>query len=710
VSLNIRILIFFAVFLTLGMTLLVSVIYDSYKQSTLNNDIQALESLNEQITNTLSIYSDAPYSHIKRLINNINNTKSGDHQLMVIDDSGTLHSSFDGKIPTALIERFTGINNSGHYFTGDMRYVWARSAIPDSNTRIISLYAKKDDGLDIFISEYALPFFISAVLVLWMLAWLSLFVGSLFKKLNKQKAKLVEQTEQLAEARDKAIIANQAKSTFLANMSHEIRTPLTAIIGYSDVILSSDQSKEERLKSIKTINSSSKHVLNIINEILDLSKIEADKLEIEKLMVSPMSLINEISGLMTMQANEKCLNFKVIYETPMPETIITDPTRLKQILINLFSNAVKFTSNGHVHIEVSCQAQSQKLTFRIIDTGIGMTKDQCGKIFNAFQQADETTSRKYGGTGLGLSLSKKLIELLEGTISVSSVPNKGSVFTFNINTGRLDNIKFLDQFKDAPTQADNTPIPIPSNIIEGNVLLAEDTDANADLFSMFIRKMGANVSIVENGQDAVEQVLTHEFDLILMDMQMPVMNGLDATRTLRDKGYNQPIVALTANISNEYKEQFSNAGCSDFLEKPIDRHKFVQIISHYLKPTEKRIENSPIISSLLEEEPDFADLVIQFISALPRMLKEIQDAAKNSDWQLLEDLLHNLKGAGGNYGYIGLSDLSAKLEFQVINRNTYEVQELIARLEEYCHRVIAGQKKTNELLDGNNIISSQSNN
>ena len=705
-SLSGRLLLFFAIFLTLGMSLLGSVVYDSFKQSVLKNDAQLLSVFDQKLHHIIQLSPTGKDSEVAGLQQILKSNETKNIRLFLLDPEKDLHTFVRASsLPAIVQQAVLAGNRNGHLFAEDKRYVWTIHQLPGSRYSVLTLYAKTDDSFGQFIDEFALPIFISAMLMLWMLLWLSLFIGKLFKTLDLQKRKLEEQTDELATAHEKAVKANQAKSIFLANMSHEIRTPLTAIIGYSDAVLGSDQTKEERLASINTINSCSKHVLNVINEILDLSKIEADKLDVEKMMVSPIKILTEASSLMSMQANDKNLAFKVNLTSPVPAAIVTDPTRLKQILLNLFGNAVKFTTKGHVTIEVSCERDQQQMTFRVIDSGIGMTEEQCSKIFNAFEQADTSTARKFGGTGLGLSLSKKLVQLLGGDLSVSSEPGKGSTFTFTISTDRLDRVEFIDKFDSVEPVVHNTPIPIPTNIISGHILLAEDTEANQQLLSMYVKKMGAQITVVENGEEVIDAAFSSDFDLILMDMQMPVMNGLDATIMLRENNYQKPIVALTANVSVDDRRNFLAAGCNDFLAKPIDRQQFVEVLAKHLKPAnDVRIDNTPVTSTLLANEPEFVDLVSQFVNALPDILQEIRVTAERNDWDELKVLVHNLKGTSGNYGYMQLSDLTAKLEFQIINKNRYEIDELLRVVDAYCERIIAGAPLVTAKTTVNNKI------
>jgi signal transduction histidine kinase/CheY-like chemotaxis protein/HPt (histidine-containing phosphotransfer) domain-containing protein len=696
-SLTARLTLLVATLMLTGLLLLGGVVYDSYTQTSLQQEQKYISALNHNLAGSLS-WLNSDTDKVGSFTDHLLTFNTEGYLFLLIDGTGKIHITgtnsltADSATRSLLFEDINNNNESGYLYTETMEFIWAGTKVPDSDITLVTLHQEQDENLETFINGFGLPLIISSALMVWLAIWASLIIGALFKKLNTNKQELEEQAETIAEARDKALKANQAKSTFLANMSHEIRTPLTAIIGYSDVLLGSDQTAQERLQAINIINKSSQHVLHIINEILDLSKIEADKLEIEKLMVSPIKMLKEVSSLMQLQADEKGLLFNISFKTSIPETIVTDPTRIKQILLNLFSNAVKFTDKGQVRIDVSCAPEKQVMTFEVIDTGIGMTEEQCTVIFDSFKQADTSTTRKYGGTGLGLTLSRQLAEMLGGNIVVKSQPGEGSCFIVEINTGKLDNIHFIDKF-DEFYEGDNiAPLPMPQNLYSGNVLLAEDTLANQQLLSMYLRKMGATVAIASNGQDAIDHALNENFDLVLMDLQMPIMNGLDATRALRAKGYATPIVALTANASSEFRKKCLDAGCEQFLTKPIDRTRFLQVVAEYLHPATLQSDSAPIISDLLEESPDVADLIAVYIEKLPAVIHEIKAAGAKSNWQALESLFHQLKGSGGNYGYPELSRLAASIEFQVMNKNKNEVDALIGELESYCQRIYAGKQ------------------
>lgn len=407
--------------------------------------------------------------------------------------------------------------------------------------------------------------------------------------------------QELEGAMRQAEAANQAKSEFLANMSHEIRTPMTAIIGFAELLAEEVlcctqcagygdcELRERNGQYVETIRSNGRYLLEIINDILDLSKIESGGLEVERIPCSPLEILHEVRGLMAARAAEKKLEFVVETEGPVPEAIRSDPTRLRQILVNLVGNAVKFTSAGHVRlslalVEPPLGAGDPRLRFRVSDTGIGIGPEQTARLFVPFSQADSSTTRKYGGTGLGLAISKRLIEALGGTIAVESTPGQGSTFTMEVPTGPLEGVprveyKPLDT--GATSAADESPPPLQP--LNARVLLVEDGPDNQRLLSFLLKKAGATVVTAENGQVAVELALAaraegHRFDLILMDMQMPVMDGYEATRRLRAAGYDGPIIALTAHTMQGDREKCLAAGCDDFTPKPIDRRALLEAI------------------------------------------------------------------------------------------------------------------------------------
>jgi two-component system, sensor histidine kinase LadS len=375
-----------------------------------------------------------------------------------------------------------------------------------------------------------------------------------------------------------------AKSQFLANMSHEIRTPLTAIIGYGESLLDDSLNDEEKRESSEVVVRSGQHLLQLINDILDHSKIDADKLETEIITVNLLSLLDEIKTYFKSRAAEKNVYFTVQYDFPLPEKIQTDPTRLKQVLINLCANALKFTDKGGVSLAVRCDRNNEKLTIKVVDTGIGVKQEQLDKLFDPFAQASPSIARQYGGTGLGLSISLRLTEMLGGSITASSVFGEGSEFEVTISTGSLNECKFIrDRSELALSRPTLGTVSVPR--LKGRILYAEDNEINRRLIKQLVSKTGASISLVVNGAEALEAGTRsgEPFDLILMDIQMPVMDGRDATVALREAGVNTPIVALTANVMLQDIAEYKEAGCNEVMAKPVEKVPFYQMLARYIK-------------------------------------------------------------------------------------------------------------------------------
>jgi two-component system, sensor histidine kinase len=403
--------------------------------------------------------------------------------------------------------------------------------------------------------------------------------------------------ERMRRARETAEAASAAKAGFLANMSHDIRVPMTAILGFADLLHTEgdiQRAPKERIRAIEAIQRNGKYLLDLVNDILDLSKVEAGKLDVAPVRCSAYQIVADVVSLMRVRAAQKGVPLEVEFPGSIPQTIHTDPTRLRQILVNLISNAVKFTHHGRVWVVVRLDQKDRdpRLIVEVHDTGIGMNEEQLADVFQPYSQATPYVDREYGGTGLGLAISKRLAEMLGGSITVTSHPGKGSVFSLSIAAGALEGVSLLENLSEAELESERAAQEDTARRIKLNgwLLLAEDGPDNQRLISYVLRKAGAEVIVADNGQMAVDLALSAQakerpFDVILMDMQMPVLDGYAATRTLRTAGYTKPIIALTANAMAGDQEKCLNAGCDDYATKPIDRAKLLGTIARFVPQT-----------------------------------------------------------------------------------------------------------------------------
>ncbi|MCK8515438.1 ATP-binding protein [Methylonatrum kenyense] len=516
---------------------------------------------------------------------------------------------------------------------------------------------------------------------------------------------------ELREASNQAEEASRTKSEFLANMSHEIRTPLTAVLGFADLLLDSDLGESDRLNYIQGVRRNSEHLLNLISDILDLSKLQANKVLVERADFSLHQLLHEIASVMQVRAYEKGLGFHVVYDTAIPVRIRNDVTRIRQILINLLSNAIKFTRRGSVTLSCRCLdpgTDQSRLEFSVSDTGLGMSKAEIDKLFQPFHQANLSTTREFGGTGLGLAICQSLTEALGGEMGVESQPGKGSVFRLELCQPVDANAEMVAEHCGVKDGAGQMGGPAANKqSLSGRILLAEDGLDNQFLISTMLIRQGLDVDIAGDGQKAVDMALQamadeKAYDLILMDIQMPRLDGYGATASLRSKGYTSPIVALTAHAMAGEHERCLAAGCDDYLTKPILRPKLVEAVTAYLRSPQDDAtqggnsveaalvgsDSSQAIYSSYADDPEMMDLVSGFVDRLSGTVMDIQAAEEANDFERLRRLVHQLKGAAGGYGFKQLGEAADALEQAVRDgRSPATRDSAMARLVQICSRV-----------------------
>jgi|GEM_PF-6360753 len=515
---------------------------------------------------------------------------------------------------------------------------------------------------------------------------------------------------ELIKSSEAAEKANQAKSEFLANMSHEIRTPLNGILGFTELLASGANRGDESIRKeyIETIMSSGRHLLGLINDILDLSKIEAGQMTSEKAPCSPHDVINQVVSVLRVKAEEKGLKLSYQWLSRVPESIQTDEARFRQLLMNLVGNAIKFTEEGEVVIDTELDFESKKLLIKVIDTGIGIPEEKQESIFDPFVQADNSVTRRYEGTGLGLAISRRLCGSLGGNLQVVSSLGSGSTFRLSIDTGSLSNVELLDSPPaDALRGSSLKESRSASPVIHGtNILLVEDGEVNRKLVKIMLEEAGAKVTTAENGWVGVKLATQDRFDLILMDMQMPVLDGYGAARQMRDQGLETPIVALTAHAMKGDDEKCYQAGCTAYLTKPIQMNVLLQAIVGLLgcenepqtiehtkiehTTTEQSCDASgPLLSTLPLDQPVYREIVEEFVEFLVEQVESMQVAYEHHDFSELTHLAHALKGAGGTAGFDVLTEAAVNLHQAASSDSHDDIEAALLELQTWTKRISA---------------------
>lgn len=503
----------------------------------------------------------------------------------------------------------------------------------------------------------------------------------------------------LAEARDQALKNTRIKSAFLANMSHEIRTPLHGIIGTTNLLAETDLDEKQR-RYAEMLKTSANLLLEIINDILDFSKIEAGKLALEMIEFNLRQTIAEVADVFKVLAQRKTLRLLLEIDKEIPQTVLGDSNQLKQVLNNLLSNAVKFTEKGKINLKISVKEKSKKsiiLMFEVTDTGIGLDEEVREQIFHPFTQADASTTRRFGGTGLGLAICREIVEKMNGEIGVESKLENGSRFWFTA--------EFLNVEETANAQeTEEVQIESGENRKNVKILIVEDNEINREVASAMLKNIGIEAESVENGAKAVEFCAKKDLDVVLMDCQMPEMDGFAAAKAIREnqgRGKRPKIIALTASSSFEERQKCFSAGMDDFLTKPLEKNKLIKTLNKYCF-TENPLENLDLpekfsqhslaeiiapetLKNFLEiesnGEKNFTfEMILLFCTNAESGIAEIEDALKSKDAALICRKAHQLKGSSANLGAMKLVELFDDLENNIQKESWTESENLLAEI------------------------------
>ena len=513
--------------------------------------------------------------------------------------------------------------------------------------------------------------------------------------LSESLEKLVAQrTAQMQKARDEALAALKIKTDFIANMSHELRTPMNGVLGVIG-LLQNESLNQEQKELLNVAESSGKHLLEVINDILDFTKIEADKISIELSPVEIRPYLQNIIAPFSLQAQQKGIELQLHIDADVDQALITDKLRLTQIITNLLSNAIKFTHEGEVNLSMQkTAAESYRIT--ATDTGIGISQENLKAVFAAFEQADTSITREFGGTGLGMNITKRLVDMMDGQISVESELGVGTRFCVDIKMSSAQ----IDK-KETSVKADFS-----SEHNQYHLLLVEDHKVNQMVAQKLLESWGFAVTIAENGQEAIDTVKKNAFDAILMDLQMPIMGGIEATKHIRQHDIidaSIPIIAMTAHSSPEHVKECFEVGMQAHVSKPLERELLLNILQDQLTTNIQEIENESevldiklvhidIESSLQRlggDWPMLHALITRFLEEFSDFAQLFDEAVNNDDKNTAKTLLHKIKGSGGNLGMTELSALANQAEQIVAEKTQWPPSDLIDNIQSLLNKIDA---------------------
>jgi len=531
--------------------------------------------------------------------------------------------------------------------------------------------------------------------------------------LLEEKELLLRQSMEEAEA------ANEAKTAFLSNMSHEIRTPMTAILGFTEVLKRGTQtSEDDRIRHLNTISNSGTHLLELINDVLDLSKVESGAMEVESIPCKAAYISNEVVHVLKVKAREKGVELNIEVGTDLPAHIISDPSRLRQIVTNLIGNAIKFTEEGAVTVRLEHDANPEdpRMLIKVIDTGIGMSEKQLASIFEAFIQADASITRRFGGTGLGLSISRKLALAMHGDIIVTSVEGEGSTFMLTLPVGDIGDAPMLsiDEVHKSFAVVETQTAKLWA-FHECRALVVDDGPENRELLSVVLGDLGIDIVTAENGKEGLDEVIANDFDVVLMDIQMPVMDGYEAVAAMRKQGVKLPVIALTANAMKGYEQRVIKAGFSHYMTKPINLDELTALLADLLGGTYTVIDSEPapvakisaktidavalraevstsmgdgpVYSTMAQQNPKFEAIAKQFVVRLETQLQEMQACHDRGDFAELANHAHWLKGSGGTVGFVEFANPVKELEVAAKQHDADKSQNMLDVIKDIQSRI-----------------------